>query len=335
MRRGRARDVIFDRFSRGSEGGNRASDSGVGLGLALVDEHVRLHGGRVWVEDRRDGAVRRPVRGRAAGRSLLRRRRRLSDRRTRRLDGAVVPAAVLAAWRSVPCGLAWRSRSDGRPRADPRARPCRPLDRRARRHRQHLDQPPPDPTATRAGRSTSWATPSRSIDGPRDRRATSATSAESPATGASRRSSPSDARGASRRRQQLDQRHPADVAGARRRRRRTTCSTSTSATGRHVEGDRPAPGRGPDRVHRHGPRRASTRCASRSTASRPVPLDDHERRSPRTGPVDPQATTRAARSSADGAASARAAGRPASRRCTFPVPVWGRSSTANTSFGHL
>jgi two-component system, OmpR family, sensor histidine kinase MtrB len=48
------REVIFDRFSRGSESGNRASDSGVGLGLALVDEHVRLHGGQVWVEDRRD-----------------------------------------------------------------------------------------------------------------------------------------------------------------------------------------------------------------------------------------------------------------------------------------
>jgi signal transduction histidine kinase len=49
------REVIFDRFSRGSEGGNRASDSGVGLGLALVDEHMRLHNGRVWVEDRPDG----------------------------------------------------------------------------------------------------------------------------------------------------------------------------------------------------------------------------------------------------------------------------------------
>ena len=48
------RQLIFDRFSRGSEGGNRASDSGVGLGLALVDEHIRLHGGRVWVEDRTD-----------------------------------------------------------------------------------------------------------------------------------------------------------------------------------------------------------------------------------------------------------------------------------------
>lgn len=46
--------IIFDRFSRGSESGNRASDSGVGLGLALVEEHVKLHGGRVWVEGRED-----------------------------------------------------------------------------------------------------------------------------------------------------------------------------------------------------------------------------------------------------------------------------------------
>ena len=49
------RDIIFDRFSRGREGGNRSGDSGVGLGLALVDEHIRLHGGKVWVEERRDG----------------------------------------------------------------------------------------------------------------------------------------------------------------------------------------------------------------------------------------------------------------------------------------
>ena len=48
------REVIFDRFSRGASGGNRGADVGVGLGLALVDEHVRLHGGRVWVEDRPD-----------------------------------------------------------------------------------------------------------------------------------------------------------------------------------------------------------------------------------------------------------------------------------------
>jgi len=50
------RDVIFDRFSRGREGGNRGADSGTGLGLALVAEHIRLHRGRVWVEDRPDGA---------------------------------------------------------------------------------------------------------------------------------------------------------------------------------------------------------------------------------------------------------------------------------------
>jgi two-component system, OmpR family, sensor histidine kinase MtrB len=49
------REIIFDRFSRGSESGKRSTDSGVGLGLALVDEHVRLHGGQVWVGPRHDG----------------------------------------------------------------------------------------------------------------------------------------------------------------------------------------------------------------------------------------------------------------------------------------
>ena len=49
------RFVIFDRFSRGGAGGRRGYDTGVGLGLSLVAEHVNLHGGRVWVEDRHDG----------------------------------------------------------------------------------------------------------------------------------------------------------------------------------------------------------------------------------------------------------------------------------------
>jgi len=50
------RGRIFDRFSRGAGAGRRsASGDGVGLGLALVAEHARLHGGRVWVEDRPDG----------------------------------------------------------------------------------------------------------------------------------------------------------------------------------------------------------------------------------------------------------------------------------------
>ena len=47
------RTAIFERFSRGSAGGRRGGGSG--LGLSLVIEDVRLHGGRVWVEDRPDG----------------------------------------------------------------------------------------------------------------------------------------------------------------------------------------------------------------------------------------------------------------------------------------
>ena len=49
------RSLIFNRFSRGVSAGRRGSTDGVGLGLALVAEHVNLHGGRVWVEDRADG----------------------------------------------------------------------------------------------------------------------------------------------------------------------------------------------------------------------------------------------------------------------------------------
>jgi two-component system sensor histidine kinase MtrB len=49
------RDLIFERFARGAVAGRRSSSDGAGLGLSLVDEHIRLHGGRVWVEDRPDG----------------------------------------------------------------------------------------------------------------------------------------------------------------------------------------------------------------------------------------------------------------------------------------
>ncbi|MFN8024348.1 MAG: HAMP domain-containing sensor histidine kinase [Acidimicrobiales bacterium] len=49
------RDLVFERFARGAVAGRRSTSDGAGLGLALVDEHIRMHGGRVWVEDRRDG----------------------------------------------------------------------------------------------------------------------------------------------------------------------------------------------------------------------------------------------------------------------------------------
>ncbi len=49
------RELIFERFARGGGAGRRTGSEGAGLGLALVDEHVRMHGGRVWVEDRPDG----------------------------------------------------------------------------------------------------------------------------------------------------------------------------------------------------------------------------------------------------------------------------------------
>jgi two-component system sensor histidine kinase MtrB len=50
------RQLIFDRFARGVSAGRRGTDQGTGLGLALVAEHVRLHGGTVRVEDCADGA---------------------------------------------------------------------------------------------------------------------------------------------------------------------------------------------------------------------------------------------------------------------------------------
>ena len=50
------RSLVFERFARGASAGRRSGSEGAGLGLALVDEHVKLHGGRVWVENRHDGA---------------------------------------------------------------------------------------------------------------------------------------------------------------------------------------------------------------------------------------------------------------------------------------
>ena len=46
---------IFERFSRGGAAGRRAGTEGAGLGLALAREHVTLHKGRIWAENRTDG----------------------------------------------------------------------------------------------------------------------------------------------------------------------------------------------------------------------------------------------------------------------------------------
>lgn len=52
------RDRIFERFSRGSTGRRRGLGDGTGLGLAIVAQHVRQHGGRVFVEGRVGGGSR-------------------------------------------------------------------------------------------------------------------------------------------------------------------------------------------------------------------------------------------------------------------------------------
>jgi two-component system, OmpR family, sensor histidine kinase MtrB len=56
------RERVFERFFRGRAAGMRGAGEGSGLGLSLVREHVGLHGGRVWVEDREGGGARFVVR---------------------------------------------------------------------------------------------------------------------------------------------------------------------------------------------------------------------------------------------------------------------------------
>ena len=48
-------EKIFERFSRGGAAGQRAGSEGAGLGLALAAEHVALHAGSIWAENRQDG----------------------------------------------------------------------------------------------------------------------------------------------------------------------------------------------------------------------------------------------------------------------------------------
>lgn len=52
------RESIFERFARGNPAERDGADSGVGLGLALVAQHVRRHAGVVWVEERPGGGAR-------------------------------------------------------------------------------------------------------------------------------------------------------------------------------------------------------------------------------------------------------------------------------------
>jgi two-component system sensor histidine kinase MtrB len=59
---GDEREKVFERFFRGRAAGMRGEGEGSGLGLSLVHEHVGLHGGRVWVEERDGGGARFVVR---------------------------------------------------------------------------------------------------------------------------------------------------------------------------------------------------------------------------------------------------------------------------------
>ncbi len=52
------KERIFERFSRGSQiAGNRGATSGTGLGLALVQEHIKLHKGHIFVTEAKSGGA--------------------------------------------------------------------------------------------------------------------------------------------------------------------------------------------------------------------------------------------------------------------------------------
>lgn len=52
------RQAVFGRFNRGSAEPVPGQPKGTGLGLALVEQHVLLHQGRIWVEDAPGGGAR-------------------------------------------------------------------------------------------------------------------------------------------------------------------------------------------------------------------------------------------------------------------------------------
>ena len=49
------RELVFERFARS---GSRGSRDGTGLGLSLVAETAKAHGGTVWCDDRPSGGAR-------------------------------------------------------------------------------------------------------------------------------------------------------------------------------------------------------------------------------------------------------------------------------------
>ncbi|MHB1138123.1 MAG: sensor histidine kinase, partial [Microthrixaceae bacterium] len=60
-------EAIFGRFRRGAAADGPGAPRGTGLGLALSAQHVQLHGGEIWVEDRDGGGARFVVALEAAG----------------------------------------------------------------------------------------------------------------------------------------------------------------------------------------------------------------------------------------------------------------------------